>query len=190
MNNISGITNFIYELSVLKKLPRSGSFIAGIKNPDTVGEHVFRATQVAFLLAELEGGDGQRSSFLTSIHDNPEARVGDHNKIMSRYIPNKEEFETEAFYDQISELPMPIQLKMQGAFEELSAKKTIESICAHDADLLELAFEANEMLQHGYIGKQDWLDNIGKNLSTKSAQKIFKEMIKTNSNEWWKGLKK
>lgn len=187
---MKAITNFIYELSVLKKLPRSGSFIAGIRNPDTVGEHVFRATQVAFLLAELEGGNGERASFIISIHDNAEVRIGDHHKIMSRYIPNKDEFEAEAFYDQIANLPMPIQLKMQGAFEELSAGKTIEAICAKDADLLELAFEANEMLQHGYIGKQDWIDNIGASLKTASAQKIFTEMTNTNSNDWWKGLKK
>jgi hypothetical protein len=55
--------------------------------------------------------------------------------------------------------------------------------------LLELAFEANEMLQHGYIGKQDWIDNIGGSIKTKSAQKIFEEMKKTSSNDWWQGLK-
>lgn len=188
--SIRSITNFIYELAVLKKLPRSGSFIAGIKNPDTVAEHVFRATQVAFLLAELEGGNGERASFLVSLHDNAETRIGDHHKIMSRYIPDKKDFEAEAFYDQISGLPMPIQVKMQGAFEEFYAKKTTESICAHDADLLELAFEANTMLQQGYAGMKDWLENIEKSLHTKSAQKIFEDMIHTSSNDWWKGLKK
>ena len=187
---MKNISHFIHELSVLKKLPRSGSFIAGIRNPDTVGEHVFRAAQVAFLLAELEGGDGQRASFLVSLHDNAETRIGDHHKIMSRYIPNKKDFEAEAFYEQISELPMPIQLKMQSAFEEFSAKKTKESICAHDADLLELAFEAKEMVEQGYAGMQDWLDNIETSLSTASAQKIFAEMKVSSNNDWWKGLKK
>ncbi len=184
------ISNFIFELSVLKRLPRSGSFIAGIKNPDTVAEHVFRASQVAFLLAELEGGNGERASFLVSIHDNAEARIGDHHKIMSRYISGKKDFEAEAFYDQISALPMPIQIKMQSAFEEFSGKKTIESICAHDADLLELAFEAKSMLEQGYAGMQDWLKNISGLLQTKSAQKIFAEMQNSTSNDWWQGLKK
>lgn len=183
------ISHFIHELGVLKRLPRSGSFIAGIKNPDTVAEHVFRATQVAFLLAELEGGNGERASFLIALHDNAEARVGDHHKIMSRYIPGKKEWETSAFYEQISGLPMPIQLKMQSAFEEFEAQKTIESICAHDADLLELAFEAKEMLEQGFGAMQDWLDNIQKNLSTTSAQKIFLEMQKGESRDWWQGLK-
>ena len=187
---MQGITNFIYELSVLKKLPRSGSFIAGIRNPDTVGEHVFRATQVAFLLAELEGGNGERASFLLSVHDNAETRIGDHHKIMSRYIPHKNEFESEAFYEQIAELPMPIQLKMQSAFEEFSAGKTTESICARDADLLELAFEAKEMTEQGYTGMNDWLENIKGSLKTESAQKIFAQMMDTSSNDWWKGLKK
>lgn len=187
---MQAITNFIYELSVLKNLPRSGSFLAGVKNPDTVGSHVFRATQVAFLLAELEGGNGERASFLISLHDNAETRIGDHHKVMSRYIPNKKEIESQAFYDQIADLPSGIQAKMQSAFEEFEAGKTIEAKAAKDADYLELAFEAKQMLEQGYTGKQKWLDNIAPALKTSSAQKIFSQMLKTDSNEWWQELKK
>ena len=187
---MKSLINFIYELSVLKKLPRSGSFIAGIQNPDTVGAHVFRATQVAFLLAEMEGGNGERAAFLVSLHDNAECRIGDHHKIMNRYIPNKKDFEAQAFYDQISDLPTIIQTKMQSAWEEFEVGKTTEAKAAKDADLLELAFEANERLQNGYTGKQNWLDNIKGGLKTSSAQKIFAQMITTDSNEWWQGLKK
>lgn len=184
------ITNFIYELSVLKKLPRSGSFLAGIKDPDTVGSHVFRAAQIAFILAELEGGNGERAAFLISLHDNAESRIGDHHKVMSRYIPNKKAIEAEAFYDQIANFPSSIQTKMQSAFEEFEAQKTIEAKTAKDADLLELAFEANEMLNQSYKGKQNWLDNISKALTTQSAKNIFLQMLKTDSNDWWQGLKK
>ena len=128
--------------------------------------------------------DPLRGSFF-----NPETRIGDHNKVMSRYIPNKKEIESQAFYDQIANLPAPIQTKMQSAFEEFEAGKTIEAKAAKDADLLELGFEANEMLNQSYSGKQNWLDNIAKNLVTQSAKNIFAQMIETDSNDWWRDLK-
>lgn len=186
---MKSIVDFIHELAILKNLPRSGSFIAGVKSPDTVGEHVFRATQIAFFLAELEGGNGERACFLVSIHDNPETRIGDLNKVQLKYFPNKKDAEVAAFYDQIENLPKPIALKMQSAFEEFEAKKTVESKCAHDADLLELAFEAKKLLSQGFEGKQNWLENISSALVTASGKSLFQEMLTSDSNDWWQGLK-
>lgn len=184
------ITNFFHELSVLKILPRSGSFVAGIRNPDTVGEHVFRATQIAFVLAELENGNGEHSAFLTSIHDNAEARIGDHHKIASQYIVGKKGFECQAFMDQISGFPEKIQYKYKNAFDEFEENKTIEAKCSRDADLLECAFQAKEFLEQGYIGKQNWIDNVGKALQTNSAKQIFHDMNTSSCHDWWKELKK
>jgi len=182
------IADFIFELSVLKKLPRSGSFIAGVSQPDTVGEHVFRAAEIAFILAELEGGSGERSAFLTLIHDNGEARIGDHHRIMNRYFSTGDA-EARAFVDQSNALPKAIAKKFQKAFLEFETQKTTEAICAKDADLLELAFQSKEFLEHGYAGKQNWLNAIEKQLQTDSAKQIFNAMKKKSSNDWWEGLK-
>lgn len=188
-NIMESLTHFIFELSVLKKLPRSGSFITGIKDPDSVAGHVFRATQIAFFLAELEGGRGERAAFLVSIHDNAEARIGDLHKIAQRYLDHFEA-EKKAFFDQVQDLPSSILKKYQAAFEEFGKGKTIEAKCAKDADLLELAFQAKEHLEQGYLGKKNWLDNIESALGTGSAKKIFEEMKNISSNDWWKNLKK
>ena len=184
----NNIVDFFFELSVLKKLPRSGSFIAGVSRPDTVGEHIFRAAEIAFVLAELEEGNGERAAFLALIHDNGEARIGDHHRIMNRYF-NAGDAEARAFADQCKNLPEHIGGKFKNAFDEFEKKKTIEAICAKDADYLELAFQAKEFLEQGYTGKQDWLDNIEKYLQTDSAKKIFESMKKKSPNDWWQGLK-
>lgn len=186
---MKGITNFFFELSVLKKLPRSGSFIAGVQNPDTVGEHVFRAAEIAFVLAEMEGGNGERSAFLALIHDNAETRIGDHHKIMARYIES-EEAEERAFLEQSAQLPSPIQQKFLDAFTEWKEQKTREAVCARDADLLELALQSKEFLEHGYIGKSNWLENIEKMIKTSSAKNIFQEIKNGSCHDWWNGLKK
>lgn len=186
--NPSNIADFIFELSVLKKLPRSGSFIAGVARPDTVGEHVFRAAEIAFVLAELEGGNGEHAAFLALIHDNGEARIGDHHRIMNHYF-NAGDAEERAFYDQCKRLPSAIGKKVSDAFVEFEERKTIEAICAKDADLLELAFQSKEFLEQGYAGKQNWLDNIEKHLQADSAKQIFAEMKKKSANDWWQNLK-
>lgn len=183
------IADFFFELSVLKKLPRSGSFIAGITQPDTVGEHVFRAAEIAFVLAEMQGGNGEHASFLALIHDNAEIRIGDHHRIMNRYIDTGDA-EKHAFFDQSKCLPEKIGKKFRAAFEEFEKQETLEAQCAKDADLLELAFQSKEFLEQGYTGKQNWLHNINGNFHTNIAQKIFDEMIQKNSTDWWQGLKK
>ncbi len=186
--NADDIADFIFELSVLKRLPRSGSFIAGVVNPDTVGEHVFRAAEIAFILAELEGANGEHAAFLTLIHDNGEARINDHHRIMNRYF-DAGDAEARAFADQTTRLPEKIGSKFRAAFTEFEARETPEAKCAKDADLLELAFQSKEFLERGYAGKQAWLDAIEQDLATDSAKQIFVSLIKKSADDWWHGLK-
>lgn len=189
-DTVPSYISFIHELGILKILPRSGSFMAGVKNPDTVGEHVFRASQIAFLLAEGQGGNGEHASFLISFHDNAESRIGDLNRVNTKYISNKKEIEKQAFFDQIANLPQSIQLKYQESFLELEGNTTIEAKSAHDADYLELAFEAKKLLDQGYKAKQEWLYSIKTVLKTPLGKSIFKEMLVSDSDEWWKNIKK
>ena len=184
------LSNFFHELSVLKILPRSGSFTAGVKNPDTIGEHVFRASQISFILAELENANSEHSCFLTTIHDNAESRIGDLNKIQTLYISDKKESEQKAFFDQIKNFPEKIKKKYFKAFNEFEENKTIEAKCSRDADLLECAFQAKEFLEQGYKLKQEWINNVGNALQTKSAKKIFNEMNNSSCHDWWKEVRK
>lgn len=186
--NADDIADFIFELSVLKRLPRSGSFIAGVVNPDTVGEHVFRAAEIAFILAELEGGDSEHATFLTLIHDNGEARINDHHRIMNRYF-DAGDAEARAFADQTQGLPDYIGKKFRKGFHEFEARKTIEAQCAKDADLLELAFQAKEFLERGYAGKQIWLDAIACELKTTAGKKLFTALLHKSADDWWKEIK-
>ncbi|MCT4591928.1 MAG: HD domain-containing protein [Candidatus Gracilibacteria bacterium] len=189
MKRYNQIADFFFELSVLKKIPRTGSLVAGIKNPDTVAEHVFRTTEIAFVLADLMGADPFRTAFMASIHDNGEARIMDHHKIMSRYL-DKGEAEERAFLDQIQKLPRGIAKRFKEAFLELQECKTLEAICAHDADLLELAFQSKEFLEQGYLAKQGWLDNIEMHLTTDVARGIFEAIKNKSYNDWWIDLKR
>ncbi len=183
------IVDYFFEINALKRIKRSGSWIAGIKDPDTIAEHAFRTAQIGYVLAELENADSNKVLLMCLFHDNAEVRIGDHHKIMARYIDTKKA-EKLATTEQLKNLPPKIAKKIENDFDEFRTKKTAEAIIAKDADLLELAMQAKEYLELGYKGKQNWLDNIKKHIKTKTAKKMFKFIETGSINNWWQKLKK
>lgn len=186
---MQNIVNYFIEINTLKRIKRSGSWIAGIKDPDTIAEHAFRTAQIGYVLAHLEDVDINKVTTMCLFHDNAEARIGDHHKIMARYI-DTHEAEKKATEDQLKNLPKEISKKLLLLAEDFNERKSKEAVVAKDADLIELALQAKEFLELGYKGKQNWLDNIKKAIQTKSAKEMFKAIEKSSINDWWQGLKK
>ena len=54
MNNIA---KYLYEVGQLKRVKRSGWWMAGIADPESVAEHSFRTALLGYILASLEGAD-------------------------------------------------------------------------------------------------------------------------------------
>lgn len=182
------IINYFFELGMLKRIFHNGPQAAGVKHPDSVASHVYRAAVIGFVLGEMEGVKGEKIASMIVFHDNPEARVGDHNKIAQRYI-NSSEAELAALNDQTKSLPSSIGKKINKYWTEMENGKTKEAIIAKDADYLETALQAKEFADIGYPTKS-WIANIKKSLKTSSAKKLLNELEKTHFTDWWKGLKK
>lgn len=186
---IQNIVNFIFELGQLKKLKHSGWKLAGVNDPHSIAEHELRAAQIGYILAVMENVNPEKVASMLIIHDNSEARIGDQNKIAARYIEKKES-EKKAFDDQIAGLGNVVEEKWKIYFEEFENRSTKEGVVAKDADWLEVAFQAKEYLDLGYVSAIDWINNVEKAVETESAQKIIREMKNTQFTDWWKGLKK
>jgi putative hydrolase of HD superfamily len=187
---IKKITNFIFELSQLKRQVHAGWWKIGVKNPATVAEHVFRAAQIGYILAVMEGdANPEKTATIVLLHDNGEARIGDQDKVAARYFSTKEA-ELKAFSEQTELLSKNIQEKWQDYFNQFENRSSKEGIIAKDADWLEIAFQAKEYIDTGYSSAQNWIDNVSVALETESAKQIIKEMKKTEFTEWFKDLKK
>lgn len=187
---IKNIVKLIFELGFLKRQKHTGWWLAGIKDPDSVGEHALRAAQIGYILAVMEGGvNPERVASILIMHDNPETRIGDHNKVTARYL-GKNDGEESALKEQLAGLEIAVAEKWQEYFMEFKTRNTKEGIVAKDADWLETAFQAKEYLDLGYESTSDWINNVGKALETDSAKKLFEEMQKTKFTDWWQGLKK
>ena len=48
------ITSFLYEITQLKYIPRYGWFRTWNKQPESVAEHTLVATQLGYVLADME----------------------------------------------------------------------------------------------------------------------------------------
>ena len=186
---MKNIANFIFELGHLKRVRRSGSWLMGVKDPESVAEHAHRATIIGRILAELEKADTNKVTTMLLLHDVPETRINDIHKVGARYLDFKKA-EVASLNDQVKNLPDNLSKEMKNLFLELEERKTKEAIIAKEADYLEVAFQAKEYMEQGYKDAQIWIDNVDKVLVTKSAKELMKQLKKTSYNDWWKGLKK
>ncbi len=185
---MNALVNFLYELGQLKRVARSGWWLAGIKHPESVAEHAFRAAAIGFVLARLEGADPEKTALICLFHDIPEARANDSHKVMQRYADHNK-IEADVLKEQLSSLPNEVSENLSQLLQEYGMDRTKEQIVARDADYLEVCLQAKEYVEQGCINAQIWIDNTKKGcLKTQTAKKLLEEIERTSSSEWHKEL--
>jgi len=182
------IAKFIYEMGQLKRVKRSGWWIAGIENPESVAEHSFRTIFIASILAQLEGVNLEKVVLMALSHDMAEARTNDAHRIVRRYVDWKN-VDGKVVKEQSIRLPNEIAGRIIFLFEELEKGVSPEARIVRDADLLECLVQAREYQALGCRDVADWISNAQAALTTESAKKLAVECIKTEPKEWWQGLK-
>lgn len=188
--NYKKITDFFFELGMLRRQKHSGFALAGVnKDLRSLADHTVRTAIIAYILADLEGACPEKTAMMCLIHDFPEMRVGDHHKVSARYLKTKTA-EKKAFAEQTNGLPNFTKNKWREYFLEKEKRNTREGIVAQDADWLEAALSAREYVTQGYPSCQVWINNVRKALETKSAKELLKIIEKSRPSDWWQGLKK
>ncbi len=188
-DDFSNITNYLFEAGTLKRVKRSGWWLAKIKYPESVAEHSFRTAIVAFCLAKLEGQDDSTSNKICSaavFHDMHECRILDLHKIAAMYIGKQEALGSKAEQEQIANLPE----ELKSSVNQLYNLSEREKIILKDADLLEMALQAKEYLEIGYKDAEEWINNVEKRLKTPSAKTLISKIKTMSSSDWYKELKK
>jgi putative hydrolase of HD superfamily len=183
-----GIAKYLYELGQLKRVRRSGWWIAGVKDPESVAEHSFRTAVIAYILAQLEGADPSKVTLMALFHDMSEARTNDLHRIARRYV-DWENVEEKVVKDQSKRLPNEIAKQITSLLLDFEKASSLEARVVRDADLLECLIQAREYQALGYRDVADWISNSQAALTTDSAKRIASECLETETKEWWQGLK-
>ena len=80
------IANFLFEVGMLKKTPRSGFQFLG-SGRESVAEHVSRTIFIGYVLCKLEADvDELQLLKMCLFHDLPETRTGDMNYVNKKYV--------------------------------------------------------------------------------------------------------
>ncbi len=174
------IVNFLFEVGILKKTPRSGYQFLG-SGGESVAEHSFRAAVIAYLLAKNNPkADTQKVVLMSLFHDFHEARTGDHNYVNKRYVTVNED---KAVIDLTKKLPVGQEIVT--LIDEFNSRETLEARLAQDADQLDFILELKRQQDLGNKSATEWLRYSVKRLITDFAKKLSDEIIKTDSSDWW-----
>jgi len=172
---VTETTRFLYELGLLKRYPRTGWLQLGVRTPESVADHSFRASVVATVLASAEGADPQRAAFLALWHDSQETRTTDLPHLAQRYVTSApHEQITE---DQVRPLPPALAGLIRAAVQEYEAGATPEARCARDADKLEMLLQAREYGAQGHRDVQPFIDSALSRLQTATGRKLAAEAL-------------
>jgi len=177
---MDGIANFLFEVGMLAKTPRTGFRFLG-SGCESVAEHILRTIFIGYALSKLEPGlDELKLLKICLVHDLPEARTGDMNYMYKKYVTVHEE-------KAIRELTQTLFFgdEIKSVIDEFNEKKTREALIAHDADQLALILQLKEYGDLGNKYTGDWIEFARKRLHTETAKKLALSIIRTDSSEWW-----
>ncbi|KKS29045.1 MAG: hypothetical protein UV60_C0002G0007 [Parcubacteria group bacterium GW2011_GWA2_43_11] len=179
------IVNAIFEMFEMNRTPRSGWQRAGLRHGmvENDAEHTCFVTQIAFILAMLEGQNPGPVVCEALFHDNAEPRTGDANKLNKRYF-DKKAGERQAFKDFISRLPSSVSSGMQECFDDFEKGESVRAKIVKDADLLQMAFQAKFYMSIGYKFTERHLMGVGNKLHTLSAKDLYRILLETEFYEW------
>lgn len=184
MKNLNAIADFLFEVGILSKTPRSGFYFLG-SGEQSVAEHINRVTVIGYVLSYFKkrGGetvDENKVLKMCLFHDLPEARTSDLSYVHQKYARADE---SKAIDDLAKTLPFGNEIKE--LLSEREAGESVEAKMARDADQLELILSLKEQLDIGNERAVAWIPLAVKRLKTKEAQDIAETILQTPSDNWW-----
>lgn len=180
MKTMKALINFLFEVGMLKKTPRTGYQFLG-SGQESVAEHSFHTAVIGYVLARDESrADPLKTMMMCLFHDLHEARTGDLNYVNKRYVSVDE---VRAVQDLGKGLPFGDELI--SLIREFNRGETIEACLSRDADQLGLIVELKEQQDLGNKYAKEWLHYALKRLRTENAKKMAQEILKTDCTDWW-----
>lgn len=182
--DIKKVADFLFEVGMLAKTPRSGFFFLG-SGEQSVAEHINRVNYIGFVLASMDKSiDMSKVLKMCLLHDLAEARVSDLNYVHQKYAETKEE---KAVEDLAASVPFGEDIK--NIIAEYEKRESKEAKFAKDADNLEFLLSLKEQVDIGNKRAESWIPPLLKRFLTEEAKQLANAIIETDSDHWWFGDK-
>ncbi len=173
----------LFEAGALKRVPRSGWSLLGIRGSESVADHTFRTAVVGWCLAQLAGADADRTVSLCLFHDLAEARTGDPHALARRYVGTDGEDRAG------QELRRGLPDLLAGPLGELQAQYgaagSLEARLAQDADRLECLLGGLEYEASGVASARVFVEAALARLETPVARALAQRCMTLAPDDWW-----
>lgn len=180
MKKSDHIVDFLFEVGILAKTPRSGFHFLG-SGEQSVAEHINRVVYIGYVLATMRQKiDAAKVLKMCLFHDLVEARTSDLNYVHQKYASTAEK---KALKDLTK--PLPFGKHIREIVEEYEQRRTAEAKLAKDADTIELVLSLKEQVDTGNKRADSWIPTALKRLHTPEAKNLAKRIVKTDSDHWW-----
>lgn len=181
MKSYKKLTNLIFEAAVVKRLKRTGWQILG-DNEESVGEHSFMTTVIAYILAQQMRLSVEKILTMSLFHDFHESRTGDLDKINKLYLTRHEEQANKDIFTSVD----PNLLQMMNEYE---GKKTIEAKVVFESNIIALLVELKRLEENGNIHSREWITKNSDRLRLPESIKLTKALLSANTQDWWKEMR-
>jgi putative hydrolase of HD superfamily len=156
------VVTFLNELMRLKALPRTGWLLRGVREVESVAEHLYGVTFIAMLLADRARAQGrevnvERVLRMALLHDVTEARTGDLPATIKPYFTAEALHAADAQIAQ--EMLAPLGDDYVALWREYEARATLEARIVKAADKLDLLFQAYEYERGGAQAMGEFWEN-------------------------------
>jgi putative hydrolase of HD superfamily len=178
----AALARFLFELGQLKHVQRSGWWLAGIRQAESVAEHSFRAAAIAYVVAAAVGADPSRAALQALFHDASESRLNDLHRLAKRYW-GTDGVEAAALAAQSSALPAAVAAALGRLHAERRERRTLEARIAKDADLLECLLQACEYRRLGFPVER-WIRSSLRDLKIPFCRRLARAVLREPPESW------
>ncbi len=175
------------EAGNLKRLPRTGWLLRGIKNPESIADHSFRTALITLFLADELKSKGvevniEKAIKMALLHDLAEARITDVPLTAQEYL-NKAAGEREALQEM---LPLICRQDLLELFDEYENETTLEGKLVKFADRLEMLVQTLEYERTGFQNLDEFWGAVEKLRESELYDELgylVKELLKLRKQE-------
>jgi putative hydrolases of HD superfamily len=184
-SDLEGMIDYLYEMGLLKRLPRAGWLVAGIDHPESIAEHSFRAAIIGYLLASVEGADPARTALLCLFHDTQGVPHRRRSRVGKSYVVTAPNPQVTA--DQVAGFPGEIGQAVRALVDDYEGQESVEARLARDADKLECLIQAREYQANGH-DVQPWVETAAAALRSEAARRFADAFRRARPDQWWKSF--
>ncbi len=178
--DLKAVSEFLFEVGMLKRTPRTGWQFLGTGR-ESVADHSMRCAVIGYVLARMAGVEPVQTVVLMCLfHDMVEARTGDLNYMNKKYVTADEQ---SAVRDMTDNLFFGDEIR--GLFAEFTDRDTLAAKLARDADQLELILQLKELGDLGNPYAADWISAAVKRLQTEPGRRLARSILGTEFCDWW-----